>query len=109
VAVTLTPKRAVLLVAGVFLGLGAVQTYAAVAVPESDQLAVIRWSAVGMLLLLGLVVMLLRGMIRVESGGEDGSPGENADSEGVHDAPDRTSPPGPGDRREAGDGGPGET
>jgi Zn-dependent alcohol dehydrogenase len=76
-AVSLTPRRAVLLVAGVFLGLGGVQAYAAVAVPESSQLAVIRWSAVGMLLLLGLVVMLLRGMITV-----------GADEEGTDDTPE---------------------
>lgn len=78
--VTLTPRRAVILVAAVFLGLGAVQTYAAVAVSESAQLAVIRWSAVGMLLLLGLVVMLLRGMIRIENDGSaDDASGDVAD------------------------------
>jgi predicted membrane channel-forming protein YqfA (hemolysin III family) len=55
-----TTRRVVIVLAVGFLGLGTLQAIAAVASDESTQLLVIRLSAVGMFLLLGAIVYVLR-------------------------------------------------
>lgn len=57
---SVTTRRVVIVLAVGLLGLGALQTVAAVAGDESTQLLVIQLSAVGMFLLLGAIVWVLR-------------------------------------------------
>jgi hypothetical protein len=57
---SVTTRRVVIVLAVGFLGLGTLQAVAAVASDESTQLLVIRLSAVGMFLLLGAIVWVLR-------------------------------------------------
>jgi hypothetical protein len=57
---TVTTRRVVVVLAVGFLALGSLQAVAAVASDESTQLLVIQLSAVGMFLLLGAIVWVLR-------------------------------------------------
>jgi hypothetical protein len=66
---TVTSRRVVAVLVVVFLGLGTLQALAAVS-GESARFLLIRASAVGMLVVLGIVVYVLRGALETAPDGD---------------------------------------